>query len=71
MIVEFEPVGTHPDHRKLGLAKSIILEGLKRLKSYNPSIVCIPGAAVNEGAVRLYDSLGFAKEDVVIWRKYL
>lgn len=70
-IVEFEPVGTHPDKRKLGLAKSIILEGLKRLKKHNPLFICIPGAASNDGAIRLYDSLGFTKEDVHVWRKYL
>lgn len=27
-----EPVGTHPDHRKKGLGKAVILEGLNRLK---------------------------------------
>jgi len=70
-IAEFEPVGTHPDHRKLGLAKSIILEGLKRLEEHAPSFVCIPEAADNEGATRLYDSLGFSREDLHAWRKYL
>ena len=70
-ITEFEPVGTHPDHRKLGLAKSIILEGLKRLEKHAPSFVSIPGAADNEGATKLYDSLGFSREDLHVWRKYL
>ena len=31
-IAELEPVGTHPDHRKKGLAKVVILECLKRLE---------------------------------------
>jgi GNAT superfamily N-acetyltransferase len=70
-ITEFEPVGTHPDHRKLGLAKSIILEGLKRLEKHTPSFVCIPEAADNEGATKLYDSLGFSRENLHVWRKYL
>jgi GNAT superfamily N-acetyltransferase len=70
-IAEFEPVGTHPDHRKLGLAKGVILEGLRRLLNHNPTLVCIPGAAANEGATRLYDSLGFSRVDVHAWRKYL
>lgn len=70
-IAEFEPVGTHPDHRKLGLAKAVILEGLTRLLRYNPTLVCIPGAAANEGATHLYDSLGFSKVDVHAWRKFL
>ncbi len=70
-IAEFEPVGTHPDHRKLGLARAVILEGLRRLLRYNPTLVCIPGAAANEGATRLYDSLGFSRVDVHAWRKCL
>jgi ribosomal protein S18 acetylase RimI-like enzyme len=69
-ITEFEPVGTHPDYRQKGLAKAIILEGLKRLKNYNPTVICIPGAAVNEGAIKLYDSLGFTRIDVHAWRKF-
>jgi len=70
-ITEFEPVGTHPDHRKLGLAKSIVLEGLKRLEKHGPSFVCIPEAADNEGATRLYDSLGFSRENLHVLRKFL
>ncbi len=70
-ITEFEPVGTHPDHRQKGLAKAVILEGLKRLKKHNPTVICIPGAAANEGATKLYDSLGFSRVDVSPWRKFL
>ncbi len=70
-ITEFEPVGTHPDHRKCGLARAVIIEGLKRLKDYNPTMICIPGAAANEGATRLYDSLGFTRVNVHAWRKFL
>jgi GNAT superfamily N-acetyltransferase len=29
---EFEPVGTHPDHRRLGLASSILLFGMQRFR---------------------------------------
>ena len=37
---------------------------------YNPSAICIPGAAATEGANRLYDSLGFTeKTEVHIWSK--
>lgn len=69
-IAELEPVGTHPDYRKLGLAKAVILEGLKRLQKYNPSLICIQGAAQTEAANRLYESLGFTeKVGVYIWQK--
>lgn len=61
-IAELEPVGTHPDHRKLGLAKAVVCESLKRLEKYQPSAVVILGAATTEGARRLYESVGFVDE---------
>ncbi len=71
-IAELEPVGTHPDYRKLGLAKSVIYEGLRRLQKYRPSSLYILGAAPSEAANRLYDSIGFTeKTEVHIWRKKL
>ncbi|MHA2118190.1 MAG: GNAT family N-acetyltransferase [Candidatus Thorarchaeota archaeon] len=61
-IAELEPVGTHPDHRKLGLGKAVICEGLKRVKKYKPSAMVIIGAAPSEGARRLYESVGFVNK---------
>jgi len=61
-IAELEPVGTHPDHRKLGLARAVICESLKRLEKYKPSAVVILGAAPTDGARRLYESVGFVNE---------
>jgi ribosomal protein S18 acetylase RimI-like enzyme len=61
-IAELEPVGTHPDYRKLGLGKAVICEGLKRLEKYKPSAMVIIGAAPSEGARRLYESVGFVNE---------
>ncbi|NHJ41080.1 MAG: GNAT family N-acetyltransferase [Asgard group archaeon] len=58
-IAELEPVGTHPNHRRLGLGKAVIIEGLKRLKKYKPISIVISGAANTIGANHLYDSLGF------------
>ncbi|MGD8505989.1 MAG: GNAT family N-acetyltransferase [Candidatus Bathyarchaeota archaeon] len=61
-IAEFEPVGTHPDHRKRGLARAVICESLRRLEKYKPSAVVILGAAPTDGARRLYESVGFVNE---------
>ena len=61
-IAELEPVGTHPDHRKRGLARAVICESLRRLEKYKPSAVVILGAAPTEGARRLYESVGFVNE---------
>lgn len=69
-MAELEPVGTHPSYRKLGLAKSVICEGLRRLQKYHPSSMCILGAAASEAANRLYESVGFSeKTEVHLWRK--
>ncbi|MHA2240033.1 MAG: GNAT family N-acetyltransferase [Candidatus Thorarchaeota archaeon] len=70
-MAELEPVGTHPDYRKLGLAKAIICEALRRAREYHPSVMVILGAAPIEGATRLYDSIGFSREDVHLWSKKL
>jgi len=61
-VAELEPVGTHPDHRKLGLARAVICESLERLEKYRPSAVVILGAAPTDGARRLYESMGFVNE---------
>ncbi|NHK30347.1 MAG: GNAT family N-acetyltransferase [Asgard group archaeon] len=61
-IVELEPVGTHPNHRKLGLATAVINEGLKRLKKYKPEAIVILGAANIPGANQLYNKLGFTEK---------
>ena len=69
---EFEPVGTHPEHRRKGLGKALIVEGLRRLLKYKPKLVCIPGAANTPGANKLYDSVGFTeKKELQIWKKKL
>jgi mycothiol synthase len=71
-MAELEPVGTHPDYRRRGLARSVICEGLRRLRKYNPSLICIQGAAATDAANRLYDSVGFTrKTEVHTWRKTL
>jgi len=61
-IAELEPVGTHPDHRKRGLARAVICESLKRLEKYKPSALVILEAAPSDGARRLYKSVGFVNE---------
>lgn len=67
LLAELEPVGVHPNHRKLDLAKAIISEALMRLQTFNPRFIAILGAATTEGAIKLYDGLGFTKEDVQLW----
>ena len=54
-------MGTHPDYRRMGLAKALISEGMRRLKKYDPLNLYIAGAADNPAANRLYEVTGFEK----------
>ena len=56
---ELEPVGTRPGFRRRGLAKAVVLEGLRRMKVHgaHTALVCFEGD--NAPARRLYESVGF------------
>ncbi len=56
---ELEPMGTLPEYRGLGLAKALMIEGIKRLKKFQPLFIYIDGAADNPAANRLYETMGF------------
>jgi predicted N-acetyltransferase YhbS len=62
----FEPVCTHPDHVRKGLARSLMLRGLNRLRAHDATSVFV-GAGDQEAANRLYDSIGFTEA----YRKYM
>ncbi len=53
----FEPVGTHPDHQRLGLATAVMSEGLRRLKRMGAELAYV--GSWNEATHKLYGSLGF------------
>jgi len=61
-ITNLEPMGTHPNHRQLGLAKALISEGLMRTMKYDPALFYIGGAADTPAANRLYDSVGYIEK---------
>ena len=65
-------MGTHPDHRRKGLAKALISEGLKQLMSYDPTLIFIGGAANTIEANRLYEVTGFTEKKLLYrWNKLL
>ncbi len=69
---ELEPMGTHPDYRRLGLAKALISEGMRRLKKYDALNLYIDGAANNPAANRLYEVTGFEKRGTYYyWSKMI
>ncbi len=70
-IGEFEPVGTLPEYRRQGLARSLMTECIIRAKTYDINLLYIGGAPTEE-ADRLYESLGFIdKTDIYRWEKKL
>jgi ribosomal protein S18 acetylase RimI-like enzyme len=58
---EFEPVGTHPAHRQLGLGRALMLFGLQRFREAGASeaIVGCRGDADYPVPKLLYESVGF------------
>lgn len=59
--VEFEPVGTHPGYRRLGLARAMMLHGMRRARAAgatHATVVCL-GAPGHPKARALYYGLGF------------
>jgi len=58
---EFEPVGTHPDFRRLGLARAMLLHGMHLARGAGAThmTVACPGAAGHPKARGLFYSVGF------------
>ena len=58
---EFEPVGTHPDYRRRGLARAMLLHGMHRARAAGATrmtVACM-GAPGRPQARELYYGLGF------------
>lgn len=65
--VVFEPVGTHPDHRRQGLASAVIAEGMRRAVEYGAKTAYV-GSGASSPANRLYELMGFLDADLdEIW----
>ena len=54
----FEPVSTHPDHRRKGLARAMIHYGVSRLRSLGAREAWVGSFSGNPVATRLYESCG-------------
>ena len=60
-VAEFEPVGTIPSHRKLGLGSAVMREVENRLRRLGCPLATVYSWSEMEGANRLYDSLGYRR----------
>jgi ribosomal protein S18 acetylase RimI-like enzyme len=59
----FEPVGTHPDFQRLGLAKAVLAEGMRRMVAYGMRTAIVCAEHDNHAALRLYQSMGFMPDN--------
>lgn len=58
---QFEPVGAHRDFQRRGLAKALMLAGLRELQRLGMRTATVEHDATNIAASALYRSLGFEK----------
>jgi len=66
----FEPVGTVPEHRRRGLGKAVMSEGLRRLKRLGATAAYV--GSYSPEAHALYSSVGFMEINLSeIWTKNL
>jgi ribosomal protein S18 acetylase RimI-like enzyme len=63
--VEIEPLGTHPGYRRLGLARAIVQEVLRRSATRQAKSVMVWGAHMNDVAFHLYESAGLRSRRVL------
>ncbi|MEN8041899.1 MAG: GNAT family N-acetyltransferase, partial [Actinomycetota bacterium] len=67
----FEPVCTHPDHVQRGLAKALMLEGMRRARDAGLTQIEVATGEMGP-ANALYDSLPFTlRYHGTMWRKTL
>ncbi len=58
---EFEPVGTHPEHQRRGLARALLTWGLRRYAERGARVVQVYSDATNGASEALYEAVGFER----------
>ncbi len=56
----FEPVSTHPDHRRRGLGRALVFYGLTQLRALGAETAWVISMFNNPASTRLYESCGMA-----------
>jgi len=57
----FEPVGTHPEHRRRGLGKAMLLFGMREMRASGMQHATVVNEGRNVASAALYRSAGFAQ----------
>ncbi len=60
-------IGTRPAYRNMGLGRTMLLEGLQRLKACGISTATLGTSSSNANAIRLYESVGFKVANRILW----
>ena len=67
---QVEPLGVRKAFRKLGLGRSILTEGLRRLQQHGAKWMYVETDNYRDEALRLYESVGYrVLRDVWVYRK--
>ena len=67
---QIEPLGVHADFRKQGLARAILVEGLKRLSANGAQKIYVQTDNFRNAAFKLYESAGFhVTQEILMYRK--
>ncbi len=54
----FEPVGCHPEHRRRGLARALLCEGMRRLAALGATVAHVRSWWKGQGGTELYEAEG-------------
>ncbi len=64
-IAEIEPLGTRPAFARMGLARAVVLEVLRRMRAHGMETALVYGTHANEPARQLYLSAGFEPDRTI------
>ena len=62
-----DPIGTHPDYRRIGLGKAIVSSGMQMLKTRNAKVVELGTSSDNLAMQGLAEALGFERVSERLW----
>jgi ribosomal protein S18 acetylase RimI-like enzyme len=60
----FEPVGTHPQHRRKGLGRALLAAGMRELQALGASMAYINSNNADSQGAKLYRAAGFSIEKI-------
>ena len=55
----FEPVGVHPDHRRRGLGRALLADGMRRMRQAGLTAAMVAYEGHNPASGPLYRDMGF------------